>query len=138
MRKNKIVQVVFLYLMLLMCGCTTNTTDNSLMFGENGSPKIVIGDFQASKADIHSVLMKVLRERRWNVLDDGNPIVVEQLNGSQHAKLKIYIYSGKVVVDSIGSTRAGQPYVPLSYMEYIRKSLVRDLRMNEYERYNKI
>ena len=108
------------------------------MFGENGSPKIVIGDIQASKADIHSVLMKVLRERRWNVLDDGNPIVVEQLNGSQHAKLKIYIYSGKVVVDSIGSTRAGQPYVPLSYMEYIRKSLVRDLRMNEYERYNKI
>ena len=86
MRKNKIVQVVFLYLMLLMCGCTTNTTDNSLMFGENGSPKIVIGDFQASKADIHSVLMKVLRERRWNVLDDGNPIVVEQLNGSQHAE----------------------------------------------------
>lgn len=138
MRKNKIVQVVFLYLMLLMCGCTTNTTDNSLMFGENGSPKIVIGDIQASKADIHSVLMKVLRERRWNVLDDGNPIVVEQLNGSQHAKLKIYIYSRKVVVDSIGSTRAGQPYVPLSYMEYIRKSLVRDLRMNEYERYNKI
>ena len=68
MRKNKIVQVVFLYLMLLMCGCTTNTTDNSLMFGENGSPKIVIGDIQASKADIHSVLIageKVECFGRW-------------------------------------------------------------------------
>ena len=138
MRKNKIVQVVFLYLMLLMCGCTTNTTDNSLMFGENGSPKIVIGDIQASKADIHSVLMKVLRERRWNVLDDGNPIVVEQLNGMQHPKLQIHVYSGKIVVDSKGSLRDGQPYVPLSYMSYIRKSLVRDLRTTEYERYNKV
>ena len=138
MRKNKIVQVVFLYLMLLMCGCTTNTTDNSLMFGENGSPKIGIGDIQASKADIHSVLMKVLRERRWNVLDDGNPIVVEQLNGMQHPKLQIHVYSGKIVVDSKGSLRDGQPYVPLSYMSYIRKSLVRGLRTTEYERYNKV
>lgn len=93
-------------------------------------------DFHASKASIHSVLTKVFRERRC--LDDGNPIIAEQVNASEHAKLKIHVYSGKIVVDSKGSTRDGQAYVPLSYMEYIRKSLIRDLRMSEYDRYNKI
>ncbi len=117
---------------------TTNTTDNSLMFGAQGNPAMVIGDLQASKADIHSVLMKILRERRWNILSDENPIVAEQLNGMQHAKLKIEVKSGKIIIDSKGSTRNGEPYVPLSYMEYIRQSLVRDLRMDEYSRYNKV
>lgn len=138
MKISKSIYAALLITMVLLFGCTTNTTDNSLMFGEQGSPSIVIGDLQASKADIHSVLMKILRQRRWNVLDDGNPIVVEQLNGMQHAKLKIHVYSGKVVIDSKGSTRGGEAYVPLSFMEYIRKSLVRDLRMSEYDRYNKI
>lgn len=138
MKTTKTALIVIISILMLLVGCTTNTTDNSMMFGEQGNPTMVIGDLQASKADIHSVLMKILRERRWNVLDDGNPIVVEQLSGMQHPKLQIYVYSGKIVVDSKDSLRDGQPYVPLSYMSYIRKSLVRDLQTSEYERYNKI
>lgn len=138
MKTSKTTVIVIISILMSLVGCTTNTTDNSMMFGEQGIPTMVIGDLQASKADIHSVLMKILRERRWNVLDDGNPIVVEQLNGIQHPKLQIHVYSGKIVVDSKGSLRDGQPYVPLSYMSYIRKSLVRDLRTTEYERYNKV
>lgn len=138
MKRNNIILSALIFSAFFLCACTTNTTENSLMLGKQGNPTIVVGDLQASKADIYSVLMKVLRERRWNILDDGNPIIVEQLNGSEHAKLKIHVYSGKIVVDSRGSTRDGHAYVPLSYMEYIRKSLVRDLRMSEYDRYNKI
>ena len=138
MKTTKTALIVIISILMSLVGCTTNTTDNSMMFGEQGNPTMVIGDLQASKADIHSVLMKILRERRWNVLDDGNPIVVEQLNGMLHPKLQIHVYSGKIVVDSKGSFRDGQPYVPLSYMSYIRKSLVRDLRTTEYERYNKV
>ena len=139
MKKNRIITLISVISLLFLSGCmTTNTTDNSLMFGEQGNPAMVIGDLQASKADIHSVLMKILRERRWNILSDENPIVAEQLNGMQHAKLKIEVKSGKIIIDSKGSTRNGEPYVPLSYMEYIRQSLVRDLRMDEYSRYNKV
>ena len=121
---------------LLLFGCTTTTTDNSLMFGGQGNPTMVIADLRASSADIHSVLMKTLRERSWNILDDGNPIVAEQLTGSQHPKLKIYVYSGKIVIDSKGSTRGGEAYVPLRFMEFIRQSLERDLKKTDYERYN--
>ncbi len=138
MKTTKTALIVIISILMSLVGCTTNTTDNSMMFGKQGNPTMVIGDLQASKADIHSVLMKILRERRWNVLDDGNPIVVEQLSGMQHPKLQIYVYSGKIVIDSKDSLRDGQPYVPLSYMSYIRKSLVRDLQTSEYERYNKI
>lgn len=138
MKTTKTALIVIISILMSLVGCTTNTTDNSMMFGKQGNPTMVIGDLQASKADIHSVLMKILRERRWNVLDDGNPIVVEQLRGMQHPKLQIYVYSGKIVIDSKDSLRDGQPYVPLSYMSYIRKSLVRDLQTSEYERYNKI
>ena len=139
MKKNRIITLISVISLLFLSGCmTTNTTDNSLMFGEQGNPAMVIGDLQASKADIHSVLMKILRERRWNILSDENPIVAEQLNGMQQAKLKIEVKSGKIIIDSKGSTRNGEPYVPLSYMEYIRQSLVRDLRMDEYSRYNKV
>ena len=130
---------IFLAVFGAMCaGCTTNTTDSSVMLGAEGESRVVIGDLQASKADIRSVLFKILRERRWTVLDEGNPIVAERLSGKQHAKVSIYVNSGSIVADCAGSTRGGEAYVPLSFLEYLRQSLVRDLRMGEYERYNKI
>jgi|GEM_PF-2311690 len=133
---QSIIKIFSILVTIFLVSCTTRTTDNSTMFAEEGVSKIMVTDLQASKADIHGVLMKILRERGWTILDEGNPVIVEQLNGIQHPKLKIHVYSGKVEIDSAGSLRSGQPYVPLSYMEYIRQSLVKDLRTPEYLRYN--
>lgn len=135
---NKLYILISLISLVFLSACTTTTTDNSLMFAEEGESQMCVTDLRASKADIHSVLMKILHERKWRILKSGNPIVVEQLNGMQHPRLTIYVKSGEILIDSMGSVRDGVPYVPLRYMDYIRESVIRDLSKSDYERYNSL
>ncbi len=120
----------------LLFGCVSNQARNSLSLASEGVSTVVVGDLQASKADIHSVLMKVLREHNWNVLDSGNPIVAEQLDGMEHPRIKITVRSGEIFVDATGSSTWGAAYIPLAFIEELRKSMVENLRKTEYDRYN--
>ena len=79
------------------------------------------------KAKLHAATLNSLQERGWKIISAGNPISARYVKGYQRAFLKIEVSDNTLLIDTKGSWWKNEPYVPLNYIKYLKKSIARNL-----------
>lgn len=110
-----------------LCGCASTHTENSIRMAKTGNTKLSEHFGGAPKDKLHAATLNALQERGWKIISAGNPIAASYTKGYQRAFLKIEVSNNKLMIDTKGSLWKNEPYVPLNYIKYLKKSIVRNL-----------
>lgn len=125
---KKSLFAIFCALCLLLGACASHTTQRGVELASQGKTSLEFSGFDSDAKELHSCLLAALQERRWAVLDSGNPVKAEIHNADQHASVSIKVEDDKLVFDTKGSfLDVKGPYVPLRYIDYLMQSVRRNL-----------
>lgn len=94
---------------------------------QNNDTKVYCA-YPANKAQLKSAVLKALMERKWDSKISGDTILATLNKGVINAKLSITIKDNQIEMDSAGSTLAGEPFVPLRYINFLEKSIRANLK----------
>lgn len=111
----------------ILFGCASTNTDKSIGMVKTGNTKLSEYFGGAPKDKLHATTLNALQERGWKIISAGNPIAASYTKGYQRAFLKIEVSDNKLLIDTKGSLWENEPYVPLNYIKYLKKSIVRNL-----------
>ena len=111
----------------ILFGCDSTNTDKSIGMVKTGNTKLSEYFGGAPKDKLHATTLNALQERGWKIISAGNPIAARYTKGYQRAFLKIEVSDNKLLIDTKGSLWKNEPYVPLNYIKYLKKSIVRNL-----------
>lgn len=110
-----------------LCGCASTNTEKSIRMAKAGYTKLSEHFGGAPKAKLHAATLNSLQERGWKIISAGNPISARYVKGYQRAFLKIEVSDNTLLIDTKGSYWKNEPYVPLNYIKYLKKSIARNL-----------
>lgn len=111
----------------ILFGCASTNTEKSIGMAKTGNTKLSEYFGGAPKDKLHAATLNALQERGWKIISAGNPIAASYTKGYQRAFLKIEVSDNKLLIDTKGSLWKNEPYVPLNYIKYLKKSIVRNL-----------
>lgn len=111
----------------LLFGCASTNTEKSIGMAKTGNTKLSEYFGGAPKDKLHAATLNSLQERGWKIISAGNPISASYTKGYQRAFLKIEVSDNTLLIDTKGSLWKNEPYVPLNYIKYLKKSIVRNL-----------
>ena len=111
----------------LLFGCASTNTEKSIGMAKTGNTKLSEYFGGAPKDKLHAATLNSLQERGWKIISAGNPISASYTKGYQRAFLKIEVSVNTLLIDTKGSLWKNEPYVPLNYIKYLKKSIVRNL-----------
>ena len=101
-----------------LCGCASTNTEKSIRMAKAGYTKL---------SEHFGGAPNSLQERGWKIISAGNPITARYVKGYQRAFLKIEVSDNTLLIDTKGSRWKNEPYVPLNYIKYLKKSIARNL-----------
>lgn len=117
--------------MFAMCasffGCTTGMTDLGYELAqEKKFTKAYSFDFNSP--ELTKAVLLALQDREWKVTSTSSPITASLKYRDCDAKLKITVQDKLVTFNSEGTTLAGEKFVPLRYIDFLKKSIEKHLR----------
>ena len=126
----KMVVAIFVSIAtLLVCSsCTTTTTDNSIEMARLGNTKMSYSALNKDAETVRVAVVSALQARKWKVISSDYPITASIKKGGQYAKVSITFQNGNIVIDSEGSMMNETPYVPIRYIDFLMKTVNKNLR----------
>ncbi len=107
-----------------MSACSTTTTNNSYTAAESGNTKVTFAAMPMKDEALHKALIRSLNDRKWTVTDSGKVVKAFIDNRGQHAVIEASINGDTVVFETKGSVIDGKPYVPVRYLDFLKKTMI--------------
>ena len=121
--------ILFLTLAIFAFGCSTSTTLKSFEQAQEGNYKISYS-FSASKSALESATKAALLDRGWSVISDNGGVMKASLDShGVSGRLLITCVDNSVCFDSTGSTSDGKPIVPIRWIDMLKKSIAKNLKI---------
>ncbi len=135
--KNKITKIIYCILLssmcFLLCNCFLIRSYTGESRAKKGDTINIYSGFSANTDDLKKALIVSLRERSWNITyNQGNTVIANKNYKNQNAKINCTIYDSKLVIDTKGSTVFGRPYIPERYLNFLMKSVRKNLNVFIY------
>lgn len=130
---NKILHIATTAAFAALCAfgalsCSTTTTDTGYYMANKGQTQLRYSAEGKDAYAVRNAVVNALRARKWNVAAENFPIEASIVNRGQHAKVSITFENGNIVVETRGSTIDDTPYVPIRYVDFLMKTVNKNLR----------